>query len=291
MEHQVNKPKDQGISAGSAKGGHGFEMEKKSAFTTQVERNLKPGSLGLPLWHYKTIESTNLEGRRRAEAGAPHGACLVADYQSAGRGRLERSWQAPPCAGLLFSVILRPKLACNMVFGLTNLMALAICKTIERSCGLHPGIKWPNDVYLGNKKLVGILTEFTPLGNNVKFAVVGAGLNVNTSKEDLHRLPAPAESLKSATGRFWDRAELLSSILTDLDRLYARFTEPNPHILVHEYNQRSTTVGQRISVRDGKIVRTGRAQRVDEDGALVMLENSGKLAIIRHGDVSVLKNK
>ena len=99
---------------------------------TRVEPALHPGCLGLPLWYFESIDSTNLEGRRRAAQGAPHGSCLVADFQTAGRGRLDRTWIAPPRSCLLFSVILRPDLNLNMVFGLTNLMALAICKSIEK---------------------------------------------------------------------------------------------------------------------------------------------------------------
>ena len=148
-----------------------------------------------------------------------------------------------------------------MVFGLTNLMALAVCKAVESLCGLNPGIKWPNDVYLNGRKLVGILTEFIPKGRELDFAVVGAGLNVNLSRHDLDKLPAPAASLMAATDKTWDRGELLAHILMELDRLYDHFMEPEHDVLVKEYRKRSITLGQHISVRDGQIIRTGRAQK------------------------------
>ena len=102
-------------------------------------------------------------------------------------------------------------------------------------------------------------------------------------------MASPAASLRCATNRIWNREEILAEILRQLDALYRRYMETEPDVLVKEYNQRSITIGQRITVQDGDHIRTGRAQAVSEDGALVMLENSGKRTIIRCGDVSVIK--
>jgi BirA family biotin operon repressor/biotin-[acetyl-CoA-carboxylase] ligase len=269
--------------------GYVLQKEPPALLPARMEARLSPGGLGLPYYHFKELDSSNLEARRRAEGGAPHGACICADFQSAGRGRLDRRWLAPPGACLLFSLILRPTLGLHMVFGLTNLMALAVCRAVESLCGLEPRIKWPNDVYLNGAKLCGILTEFTARAEKVEFVVVGPGINVNLSAGQLADMPAPAASLMEASGKSWDRALILAGILKELDHLYPMFMGPDPASLSGEYARRSMTIGQRIAVRDGEVVKKGRALGVEPDGALRLETAPGQVSLIRHGDVSVIK--
>lgn len=254
----------------------------------RLEALLAPGSLGLPLLHFAELDSTNLEARRRAEAGAPHGACLVAEYQSAGRGRLERRWCAPAGACLMFSLLLRPSLGLAEVFGLTNLMAVAICLALERVCGLTPAIKWPNDVYLDGRKLAGILTEFTCRAERLDHVVVGVGLNVNLSPQDLAQIGAPAASLMAASGQAWDRGLILAAILELASALYPPLLAGHKDQLTQLYNQRSWLQGRQVEVRQGDRVLAGRALGVAADGALILEQAPGETLLIRHGDVSVL---
>jgi len=278
----------QGFSITARPGaGYLLESEPELVLPARVEARLEDGSLGLPLVHFEKLDSTNLEARRRAEAGAPHGMCLVAEYQSAGRGRLDRRWQAPARSCLLFSIVLRPHLGLEMVFGLTNLAALALCLALEEN-GLTPRIKWPNDVYLDGKKLAGILTEFTSRAERLDYAVVGVGLNVNLTPRQLAALPAPAASLRAATGRRWDRAPLLARILAHLHQLYQRFAAGEHQALNQDYAARSLLTGRRVSVQDGDRVLTGLARGLAPDGALILEDDSGQHITIRHGDVSVL---
>lgn len=271
-----------------SKAGYLLLQEPSLPLPARLEARLATGGLGLPLWHFPEIDSTNLEARRRAEQGAPHGACLVAEYQSAGRGRLDRRWTAPAGSCLLFSLLLRPDLGLSEVFGLTNLMAVALCRAIEDHCGLKPAIKWPNDVFLEGRKLVGILTEFTCRAERLDHVVVGVGLNVNLSAGELAQLPAPAASLQAASGQIWDRAPLLAAILREASALYGQLLAGGRATLTAEYNQRSWLRDRMVEVRQGDQILAGRALGVAEDGALILEQAPGQTVLIRHGDVSVL---
>jgi BirA family biotin operon repressor/biotin-[acetyl-CoA-carboxylase] ligase len=267
--------------------GYVLMAEPAGLLPARVEARLTPGGLGLPFIHLAEIDSTNLEARRRAEAGLAHGACLAADFQSAGRGRLDRRWRAPRASCLLFSLLLRPALALGEVFSLTNLAAVAVCRAVEGMSDLKPQIKWPNDVYLDGRKLAGILTEFTCRAERLDHVVVGVGLNVNPTAAQLAKVPAPAASLRAASGRVWDRALLMAAILGQADSLYRALLAGERDELTAAYNARSWLQDRQVQVRDGEKVRVGIARGVAADGAL-LLEEKGQVVTIHHGDVSVL---
>jgi len=284
----ISSLRTQGLEIEAApRRGYRLVSEPPLLLPAMVEARLKPGSLGLPLVHFPEIDSTNLEARRRAEAGAPHGTCLVAEHQSAGRGRLDRRWQAPKGSALLFSIILRPVLGLRRVFALNNLISLAVCRALEKHGGVEAAIKWPNDVYLEGKKLAGVLTEFTSRAEAVEYAVVGVGLNVNQEMDWLAGLDQPAMSLMAATGHAWNRATLLAQILEEMTALHDHFMAGGGDELAQEYAQRSLILGLEVTVREGQAVRRGKAVGFAPEGAL-LLEEDGKINPIHHGDVSLL---
>lgn len=271
----------------SPRRGYRLVSEPETPLAARVEARLTPGGLGAPLTYFPRLASTNLEARRSAEAGAPHGACLVADYQSAGRGRLDRRWIAPAGSCLLFSLILRPKLAIYQVFGLTLLASLALCRALEQLSGLEPMIKWPNDVYLDQRKLAGVLTEFASRAEQVEHVVVGVGLNVNLRRSQLRKLGQPATSLATASGRPWDRGVLLAEVLNQMTRLYQDFEQGRHDRLRAAYERRFLLAGRRVRVVDGDSQVTGVAQGLNPDGSLVLRGEDGRTITIRHGDVSL----
>ncbi|MCB2226008.1 MAG: biotin--[acetyl-CoA-carboxylase] ligase [Desulfarculaceae bacterium] len=280
--------REQGVDISAAtRRGYLLQGEPPLVLPAMVEARLGAGSMGLPLYYFPEIDSTNLEARRRAEAGAPHGACLVAEHQTHGRGRLERRWVSPPNTALLFSLILRPDLGLSRIFALNNLVSLALCRALEKHGGLAPAIKWPNDVYLEGRKLAGVLTEFTSRAETVDHAVVGVGLNVNQEAKWLAGLDQPGISLRAATGHAWHRAELLAWVLAEMSALYEQFVGGGAEELAAEYAGRSLILGLEVSVREGKLVRQGRATGFAPSGAL-LLEENGTVSPIHHGDVSLL---
>src|SRR5437660_12347301 len=126
---------------------------------------------------FDSIDSTNLEAMRQARAGAPEGLSVVAREQSAGRGRLDRTWHSPKDAGLYFSIVLRPKLPMNLWPLLPLMAALAVSDALMKSCGLRADIKWPNDILANDRKLCGILAE-TIETTNGPAAIIGIGINL-----------------------------------------------------------------------------------------------------------------
>jgi BirA family biotin operon repressor/biotin-[acetyl-CoA-carboxylase] ligase len=271
--------------------GYSLKSEPGQVLPVRMLARLEPGAMGLPYHYYPKLDSSNLKARQLALAGEAHGACVCTDYQTAGRGRLGRQWRAPAGACLLFSPIFRPDINIDMVFGITNITALATCLALEEICGVNPRIKWPNDLYLGGVKLAGILTEFTAKRDRVQFVIPGTGINVNLGPEELNLLPAPAASIMAATGRKWDRAEILAGIMSQLGRLYPMFMGCDAAKLASLYKARSMTIGNPITVRDGDKVISGLALGVAADGALILQKVSGDIVHITHGDVTVLKNQ
>ena len=248
--------------------GYCLVSEPDLALPARVEARLAPRSLGRPVIHFHEIDSTNKEARRRAEHGAAHGSCLVAEFQSKGRGRLERTWSAPPGACLLFSLLLRPELSLDEVFSMTNLAALACCRALEAVCGITPLIKWPNDLFWEGRKLAGILTEFTSRAERVEYAVVGGGAErepgpgrtgrIARSRRVLAFSGRPAEN---RTGRF-----LLAGILNEFSLAYRRSCAGGQKELTEEYQARSMLLGRMVTVRDGQKEIRGLAKSVDEVG-------------------------
>ncbi len=171
---------------------------------------------------YKSVDSTNNLAREFAEGGAAEGTIVSADYQTSGRGRFDRKWQSPKAAGLLFSVILRPKVKASEASMLTHLAAKSVAKTLKDVCGLSPALKKPNDVLVAKKKIAGILTESCGKGRNIDFVILGIGININTTKAKMLKT---ATSARAETGKRYERGEVLDSFLTEFESNYEKWAK------------------------------------------------------------------
>jgi BirA family biotin operon repressor/biotin-[acetyl-CoA-carboxylase] ligase len=232
------------------------------------------------------IGSTNREARRMADEGAPEGTLVIADYQSAGRGRLDRRWVAPPGSSLLMSVILRPALQAHQLQRLTMIAGLAVADAVEAVTGLVVGLKWPNDILYGGAKLGGILTDTGLGGKLVDYAVVGIGLNVNLDPSHLpDRLQMPATSLSHVLGRAVARLQLVWAFLGALESRYLALKAG--HSPYAEWADRLATLGQRVTVGGGGTLVQGVAEGVDRDGALLVRLTDGRLERVIAGDVTL----
>ena len=234
--------------------------------------------------------STNADLLARAgDAGAGEGQVLVAERQTAGRGRLGRGWTSAPGESLTFSVLLRPATVPPTRRGWLALLAGVAAATAVRSVtSVDAVLKWPNDVLVGERKLAGILAEQSPDGSAV---VIGIGLNVATPADNLPASPAglPATSLL-AEGASVSREALLAEILRQIDQWYAAFrADPDPVRtgLLDAYRPLCTTLGQAVRVElPGDRVLTGVARDVDDEGRLLIVDNSGDLlGTVSAGDV------
>lgn len=237
------------------------------------------------------IGSTNAEliGRagQSAGGGAPEGTVLVAEHQVTGRGRLDRVWTSPPRAGITVSFLLRPDVPAARRGWLPLLTGVALAESVAEVTGVLPSLKWPNDLLAGDgRKLAGILAEAVPGPGPRSAVVVGTGLNVSTTSDEL---PDAGTSLARITGGTVDRATVLLAFLRAVERRYVRWTEllgdPVSSGLAQDYLAWSSTVGSTVSVSlPGGSTLDGVAQAVDWDGRLVVATAAGTVELAS-GDV------
>ena len=188
---------------------------------------------------------------------------------------------------MLFTVLLRPPMEADRVFVLTMVLTLAALKAVKRVTGIKAMIKWPNDLYVGRKKLAGILTEFATRGKQVDWAVLGMGINVNWHPDVPEQGGMPATSLLEETGQKVSRNELLIELLMVLDGLYKEVVDCNLEALYEEWNQNCLVLGKAVVIESDRERIEGRALRIDDCGALIIEDASGNQRRILTGDVSL----
>jgi BirA family biotin operon repressor/biotin-[acetyl-CoA-carboxylase] ligase len=209
--------------------------------------------------------STNADLAQRARDGAPDRSVLVAEHQSAGRGRRDRVWESPPRAGIAVSVLLRPAVPPSRWAWLGMLAALAVTDALRTDCGLDAVLKWPNDVLVDGRKIAGLLSVTAPPDG----VVVGIGLNVSQTADEL---PVPtATSLRLAGSAVTDRDPVLRAVLRRLARRYDAWLAAGGSGVAPAYRERCDTIGRavRVELPDGAV--EGRADGVDDDGRLLVL--------------------
>jgi BirA family biotin operon repressor/biotin-[acetyl-CoA-carboxylase] ligase len=254
---------------------------------------LDPHSLGRGLLrraakYFPECESTNDEARRLAEAGEPEGALVMTDFQTAGRGRLSRAWQAPAGSSLLFSLLLRPPIRPAQALLPVMAVSLGIMEGIRRACNLPARLKWPNDILIRGKKAGGILCELGLDGTALKYVVVGVGLNVNFDPRAVEGIPPDAASIQTELGRRQPRAGLLRVILEEIEPRYGKIARGES--LREEWARALDTIGRRVKVILPEGEFSGLAENVDESGALLVRLDDGLLRTVLAGDVVHLKS-
>jgi len=253
----------------------------------RILAGLKTGLVARNLIYLPETGSTMDEARRLAEQNAPDGTLVVTDYQTAGRGRLDRHWQAAPGSSLLLSLILRPAIASHQVQQLTMLSGLAVAEGVEAETGLPVGLKWPNDLEIGGAKVGGILAEVELSGVRVSYVVVGVGLNVNLDpQQSSEPLLTRATSLSAQLGRPVARLPLLWAVLHAVEARYLALGSGTPGLHA-EWARRLVTLGRMVTVSTGDSTWAGVAEDVDADGALQVRRPDGSLERILAGDVTV----
>jgi BirA family transcriptional regulator, biotin operon repressor / biotin---[acetyl-CoA-carboxylase] ligase len=235
-----------------------------------------------------SVSSTQDYAKRLAGEGAPEGTVVVARTQDQGRGRLVRRWLSPE-GGLWFSMILRPACRPSQVAGLTLLAAVSIAEAVNAKTGVKAGIKWPNDILVGNKKLGGILTEMKTEMNVIDYVALGVGLNVNVDTVNFpHDLLMPATSLKEETGQELDIDEILDVCLENLTSDYGLFLS-NFDDVMSRWKALSLVLGRRVIVAQPGRQIAGTAFDIDNDGALLVRDDEGATHIVHAGDLSILR--
>ena len=250
---------------------------------------LNTHDIGQVLHCFQSIGSTSDQAKALAEDGAGHGEVVVAEAQTGGRGRRGRSWVTAPGRNVAFSVVLRPSgLPTARAPELTLVASLAICDALRRA-GVDAGIKWPNDVLVGGRKIAGILTELAAEPDQVHWVVVGVGVNVNARAEDFPpELRGLATSVMLERGQPAPRALFLVACLTLLEEWYDRHAEEGFEPIRAAWKERSVTLGREVLVQlDGREL-VGQAEDLDATGALLVRSAAG-VERVTSGDVSLLR--
>jgi len=236
---------------------------------------------------YDCTDSTNLQAKRLAQSGAAHGTCVLAGSQSAGKGRMGRSFSSPEGMGVYLSVILRPHCSPEQLMHLTCAVAVAMCKAVEKSAGIRPGIKWINDLVINKRKLGGILTELAidPASGMVDYAIIGIGINCRQQQVDFpEELQTIATSLTLATGKDQEPSVLAAAMIESLWQM--EYLKQKPQILA-EYKESCITLDQDVQLLRAGQIRCGKAVDLDENGCLIVEFSDGHRETVGSGEASI----
>ena len=256
-------------------------MVENDLSSAALTGNLRTRFIGQRFIYYPALPSTMEVARREAKQGAPEGTVIFAGEQTAGKGRLSRTWLTPK-GSLAFSIILYPAKA-HLPY-IVMLSSLAVVHCIEEVAGLKAQIKWPNDVLFNGKKVCGILIENSLRGSTVDYAIIGIGLNVNLRLADFPEITPIATSLSHELGREVSLPDILQRLLAEIERLY--LTLPAESIY-EEWRDRLITLGKRVRATSGEAVSEGIAESVNSDGGLLLRQPDGNLISIAAGDVTL----
>jgi BirA family transcriptional regulator, biotin operon repressor / biotin---[acetyl-CoA-carboxylase] ligase len=247
--------------------------------------------IGRDIRVFQETTSTNDICERLARDGVAEGVVVFAEAQRKGRGRLGRKWISPPGKGLWFSVLLRPLLPPQGATQLVVAAAVALTQALHNYTRLSISIKWPNDILIAHHKIGGILTELSAELDHIRHVILGIGLDVNLKPGDL---PAEvreiATSLSLEMGRTLDRAELAAVVLQELDSCYRRICAGAFDEVADEWERHCVTLGRNVRIQTGNRLIEGRAESLDDDGALLVRTQHGRLERIVGGDVVLDKS-
>jgi BirA family transcriptional regulator, biotin operon repressor / biotin---[acetyl-CoA-carboxylase] ligase len=284
----INKLKEMGYQIQSqSKLGYRLEGVPDSLAVDEIVPNLKTEWLAHSYHHLATVGSTNDYALLLATRAAPHGTLVVAEEQTKGRGRLNREWVSYPSRGIYLSILLRDHLPLHISPQSTHIGSLALVKMLREEFGVTASIKWPNDVLINGRKTAGILTETQSDQDSTLFSIMGIGINVNHSMEEMAGpFRYPATSIAMELGFTVKRQKVLLKFLCQFERDYDRFIQKGLSVLIPEIEAHSEILGKIIKVICGDREIIGRAQGLTPEGALLLLGADGSREIIWAGDVT-----
>lgn len=290
----INQLKEEGYQIESVprKGYRLLESPADVFSSSEIASRLQTRWAGRTLYFFESTSSTNPDAKRFAEEGAPHGTIVVADRQTAGRGRRGRTWSSPSGKSIYFTIVVRPEFAPDKASMITLVMALSVAQAIEEVTGLPAQIKWPNDIVVHKKKVCGILTEMsmTPEMDEIQFVVAGVGVNTNHNgpEEFPEEIRETAASLKMESGEHIDRAGLLERILARFEENYDCFERIQDLSALREaYQAHLINMDTQVLVLDPAGEYAGISRGISETGELIVERENGDRVLVYAGEVSV----
>jgi len=254
----------------------------------EIQLGLKTEVLGKNIYYEEEVTSTQKIAHRLAYDGVQEGALVVAELQTAGRGRLDRTWYSPKGTGIWMSLILRPPIPPQKAPQLTLLAAVAIVQAIQEVTGIVPDIKWPNDILINGKKCVGILTELQAEPDQVQSVIMGMGINVNHTKDQFpEELQSIATSLAIEKGEQINRARLIQEILLKIETLYRQYLKHGFRPIKLLWEGYAVSIGKEITARTLHGSVRGKALGITEEGVLVLETQDGTIHHIHSADIEI----
>jgi len=284
---QVNNLRDEGYRIDSQRNsGYRLTSVPDKLYPGEIQPSLHTAILGREILHFETLDSTNRLARQEADKGCQEGTVVVAEEQTAGRGRLGRQWYSPKQSGIWMSVVLRPRIVPAEAPKITLVAAVAVAAAL-RDAGFSPRIKWPNDLLLAGKKVCGIYTEMKADPDQVLYLVLGIGINVSEQSFPAE-LADTATSLRLASGtETISRPAMAALVLDRLEEFYRLFLEQGFAGIRAEWKAYSLNLGRDVLVRTLQTVISGRAVDIDDQGMLLVAGDDGILHRIAAGDVTL----
>lgn len=253
----------------------------------ELESRMTTKWAGHPVVCYKVLESTNLQAKLDAEKGAPQGTLIVADMQTAGRGRRGRAWSSPPGKNVYFTLILKPEIEPDKASMLTPVMGLAVAEGIRRTCNAEAMIKWPNDIVIDGKKVCGMLAELSVERDFIHYVVIGVGINVGQQAFP-EEIAQTAVCLQDVCGVKVSRAELAANVMQAFEEHYDAFLERGDlSALKPRYERLLVNNGRQVRVLDPGGEFQGIARGIDRFGELLVERTDGSVVSVYAGEVSV----
>jgi BirA family transcriptional regulator, biotin operon repressor / biotin---[acetyl-CoA-carboxylase] ligase len=271
----------------------GYFLEKVPDILTpdMLRQRLKGSLFGKKIHHFFKVDSTNRVAMDLGQAGEPEGAVVLAEEQTAGRGRAGRAWHSERATGIYATLLLRPHLAPVQAPLLTMMAGVSAHSAIQAQTELNVELKWPNDLLIGGKKVGGILTEMHAEPGHIRFVIVGVGINVNQERFPAE-LNGTATSLRVETGKPQSRLELVVRLLREFENDYNRFLTVGPESVTSRFSAISSYAhGKRVRVTNGKESFTGVTAGIGTEGLLLVKRENGQVVTVIAGDVTEERSK
>jgi BirA family transcriptional regulator, biotin operon repressor / biotin---[acetyl-CoA-carboxylase] ligase len=271
---------------GHARTGYQIERVPDVLSPSLLRRQLHNSVFGKHIHHYFKAASTNKIAFERGHAGDPHGTVVIAEEQTAGRGRAGRAWHSEKTSGIYVTVLLRPSISPILAPLITMVAGLAVRDAVLEETGLAPDLRWPNDLLMAGKKFCGILTEMHAEPDRVRFVIVGIGVDVNHASMPA-ALSGIATSLRMVTGTTHSRLQILTRLLRNLETYYNRFVAEGPAPILARFTEVSSYArGKRVRITTGCETYTGTTDGLDPHGLLRVRRDDGRCEVVISGDVA-----
>ena len=275
-----------GISSSRAEG-YRLESATGKLLPYEIHKRLRTRSIGKQIRHFDRTASTSWVAKKLASETDPeklHGMVIIAEEQTGGVGRLGRAWVSP-AGGIWVTILLKPKIPIDHLFMLTMAGSIAIARAIRKEYGLSALIKWPNDIFAGDKKVAGLLLELAAEADTVHYALLGMGIDANISLADLPpNLKDTVTSLEAEVGHPVDRVALLVRVLWEFELRYRQLEDGEYDSIIREWKSLSLTLDRRVAIRTINKTFEGEAIDIDNYGALIIRKDDGKIERVIAGD-------